>query len=74
MENVQSESRAVERLIRIGKRLAGLSTAPLSQNLGEEFPTSRGIGGRPMCLTCFQRFRTGPLVSTVLRDFDAGLS
>ena len=41
MENVQSESRVVERLIRIGevKRLTGLSTATVYRRISvKEFP------------------------------------
>ena len=47
MENVQTESRAVERLIRIGevKRLTGLSTATLYRKISvKEFPRPVRLG------------------------------
>ena len=47
MENVQSENRAVERLIRIGevKRLTGLSTATLYRKISvKEFPRPVRLG------------------------------
>ena len=64
MASVQSESRAVERLIRIGevKRLTGLSTAPLS--IGKSQQKSfrvRCSWARMHALGLFQRFRTGSL-------------
>ena len=47
MQNVQNESRAVERLIRIGevKRLTGLSTATLYRKISaKEFPRPVRLG------------------------------
>jgi prophage regulatory protein len=47
MENVQNESRPVERLIRIGevKRLTGLSTATVYRKLSsKEFPRPVALG------------------------------